>query len=276
MSTTDRPPPALPVARSGVGPCGRTSLPRVEAIDGWRVQHLDEVDSTNDVAAACDVWEAVRADRQRAGRGRHQRSWQSGAGGLWISAVVPIGALDRGWSALPLAAGLAVCETLEDHGVKGLRLRWPNDVLTGRRKLAGLLVDRFREDRAVIGVGINVANQPEAENPELAGTTVRLADLLTPAPPVEAVARRLLAGLRGVVEGMHREGFPALVPRINRWWDAGSALVVESDAGRTEGTFLGVDGEGRLRVRAPDGTVREWAAHEVRQVRDIENQEGHS
>lgn len=276
MSTTDHPPPSLPVAGSGVGPWARTSLPRVQAIDGWRLQHHGEVDSTNDMAAGCGVWEAVRADRQRAGRGRHQRSWQSGPGGLWISAVVPIGALERGWAALPLAAGLAVCETIEGLGVTGLRLRWPNDVLMGRRKLAGLLVDRFREDRAVVGVGINVENRPEAADPELAGITVRLADLLTPVPSVEEVARPLLRALRGVVEAMDREGFPSLVPRVNRWWEAGAALEVATDAGRTAGVFLGVDAEGRLRVRAPDGRVHEWAAHEVRQVRDIDNLEGQS
>ena len=143
--------------------------------DGWAVHEVPVTASTNLAAATLPVWEAMRADRQTAGRGRFQRGWVSDEGGLWLSAVVPAGA-DA--AALPLAVGLAVCDSLRSLGLKRFRVRWPNDILVDDRKLAGLLVERFHPVAAVAGIGINVLNHPENCDPELKNQTVRLADLI--------------------------------------------------------------------------------------------------
>src|SRR5690349_19647555 len=118
----------------------------------WRLRELAAVDSTNLFAANLPAWHAVRADTQTAGRGRFQRQWVSDAGGLWLSAVVPVETNSPAWRMLPLATGVAVCDALRANGANQLRLRWPNDVLVGNRKLAGLLIDQFRPAAAVVGV----------------------------------------------------------------------------------------------------------------------------
>lgn len=150
--------------------------------EGWTIHEYTEVSSTNLVAANLPPWTAVRADTQSAGRGRFERAWISDRGGLWLSAVVPLEAEAIKLRAVPLAAGLAVCNSLRELGVAQLRLRWPNDILVNDQKLAGLLIDHFVPGLAVIGIGINVQNQPEALEPILKGQTARLADLLAPAP----------------------------------------------------------------------------------------------
>ncbi|MGA1052758.1 MAG: biotin--[acetyl-CoA-carboxylase] ligase, partial [Ilumatobacteraceae bacterium] len=69
---------------------------------------------------------------------------------------------------LVLAAGLAVVSTLRGLGLTGARLRWPNDVLVGPKKICGILMERFTADRVVVGLGLNVTNDPAASDPDLA------------------------------------------------------------------------------------------------------------
>ncbi len=238
-------------------------------IDGWSFFERGELRSTNDAAAGLPAWSAVRADTQSAGRGRHDRVWVSDRGGLWLSAVVPVGPPEQGWGALPLAAGLAMCETLAGMGVGSLRLRWPNDVMLGTRKLAGVLIDQFQPGTAVIGLGLNVRNQPGAVVPALRGQVACLEEFLSPVPSLGELARRILGGVRGVVEVMLENGFAGLVPRVNTWWQAGMCVDIETAEGRTEGVFLGVDPTGRLRVGTPAGEVRHLAAHQVIRLREL-------
>jgi len=254
---------------SGQG-AGRVPPPSSRSVDGWVLWEYEVVTSTNDVASSLPPWSAVRADRQTAGRGRHQRGWVSDDGGLWMSAVVPTGTPEQGWAALPLAAGLAVCEALDGLGVRPLRLRWPNDLLSGRRKLAGLLVDQFQPGRAVVGLGLNVSNRPELADSSLAGNVVRLSDLVPVAPPPAEVAPLILRRLRGVVEAMHEGGFASLADQVNARWSTGHPLEIEAGGTRSGGLFLGVDGAGRLRVQRPDGGISELGAHEVVRMRELE------
>jgi len=239
------------------------------AAPGWVLRTVETVPSTNDAVADWPVWTALRAVRQTGGRGRHQRKWVSNDGGLWISAVVPMGTPERGWAAMPLVAGLAVCEALLGWGVRPLRLRWPNDVMSGDRKLAGLLVDCFRTGRAVVGMGMNLKNHPDQEDASLAGAAVRLAELVEPVPDATDLAVRWLGCLRSVVEEMTVKGFVSLADRLNRWWETGQEVEIEIDSHRWTGLFEGVDDEGRLRVRALDGVRWTLAGHQVTRLRDF-------
>src|SRR5262249_27422576 len=125
------------------GSSGNVAQATASACGEWMLYEYPVVTSTNLVAAGLPAWSAIRADTQTGGRGRFQRSWVSDHGGLWLSAVVPIMHDETVPRALPLAAGLAVCNTLSALGISRFRLRWPNDVLINNRKLAGLLVDQF-------------------------------------------------------------------------------------------------------------------------------------
>ena len=189
---------------------------RVFELEGWTVHEVASVDSTNLFAAKLPVWHAVRAEVQTAGRGRFQRVWISDQGGLWLSAVVPspprsvdlpgpgpgkAGSFARPHARpaqpwLPLVAGLALCDALAELGLTGFRMRWPNDVLVRDRKLAGLLLDQFTPDRVVVGVGVNVLNQPEASDAVLQNHATRLADWLPETPGLTEVAAVVLRHLR--------------------------------------------------------------------------------
>src|SRR5690606_17311029 len=141
---------------------------------GWRrrsavpqrlIQTVYETGSTNaDLAARVRAGEALSegfwllADRQTGGRGRQGRAWENGAGNFMGSTLVWIGQDDPPARTLAFVAGLAVIEALRPH-CEGLRFKWPNDVLLGGAKLAGILLEA-QSDAVIVGVGVNLAAAP--------------------------------------------------------------------------------------------------------------------
>ncbi len=227
------------------------------SFSGWTLRVLEETDSTNTHAARLPAWTAVRANTQTGGRGRtRDRRWVSDRGGLWLSAVVPCPGPRSTWEILPLVAGSAVVSALRDLGVTGSRLRWPNDVMVGGRKLAGLLVERFTDETAVVGIGLNVFNSPEAADPALAGATVRLSDLVCGDLTLDDVAARVLATLHKQHRLVLERGFEPIAAELNRAWATEPRRVAVTFAGQAqpvEGRFEGVDERGRLKLSTPAG-----------------------
>lgn len=254
--------PAIPENRSAAG---TVALPAPD----WTLHQYTEVASTNLIAANLPVWHAVRADTQTAGRGRFQRSWVSDAGGLWLSAVVPVETHSPAWRLLPLAAGVAVCEVLGRLGVQQLRLRWPNDVLVADRKLAGLLIDQFQPGRAVVGIGINVTNQPEACDQTLRGHVARLTDLVGAGPTIVELATDLLAALKSVWLPVLAASPANLLPRINALWALPRQVQLDLDGTLISGEFAGVDATGRLQLHPDTGAPQFFEPQDVRRLRDL-------
>lgn len=238
----------------------------------WRLREFAELASTNTFAAQLPAWTAVRATVQTAGRGRTTaRRWISDTGGLWLSMVVPCPGARAKWAILPLAAGWAIVAALGELGVTGARLRWPNDILIGRRKLAGILVERHRDDTAVIGVGLNVLNSPEECEESLTGMTARLADLTPGACDLEAVTRRVLHAVHRVHIELLDRGFRRIADELNAGWGK-SRRVRVTLTGREhviEGSFVGVDQQGRLRIHTAREGVAVYDAYAVEQLREL-------
>jgi BirA family biotin operon repressor/biotin-[acetyl-CoA-carboxylase] ligase len=245
------------------------SAARRSQVSGWTLHEYDTVDSTNLVASTLSPWTAVRADVQTAGRGRFQRSWVSDIGGLWLSAVVPAGSDQQRWQSLPLVAGLAVIESLKSVEISEARLRWPNDIMVKDRKLAGLLVDNFQPGCVVIGIGVNVANQPDAHDVSLRTTATRLADLLPQSPPLSTLAEAILVSLRAVMEPFARSGLAALLPRINALWGGPRRVRIDLDHSQQIGLFTGVDDAGQLLLQDDAGRITSLASHEVKLLREL-------
>jgi BirA family biotin operon repressor/biotin-[acetyl-CoA-carboxylase] ligase len=225
-----------------------------------------ETASTSD-----DAWDAsatgaadgftVVADAQTRGRGRAGRSWHTTPGkGLALSVLLHRDCDARSLGVLPLAAGLALARALEALGVRA-DLKWPNDLLLGGRKIAGVLVEsRTRasesegEDRVVVvGVGVNVAAAPEELPPELREIATSLAaEGHTVAR--EDVAAEFLTALERLWADLE-EGGPEYV--ISAWrkraafW--GARVRVATPTGEVTGIARDLDPSGRLLVATDDG-----------------------
>lgn len=199
------------------------------------------------------------ADRQTAGRGRLGRSWIDGAGNFMGSTVVHLRHGDPSPDTLALVAGLAlhaVISPLVDSAI----LKWPNDVLVGGAKLAGILLERV-DDAVIAGIGVNLVQAPELADRR----TVALADLGV------GIERNAFAAeiARQFGEDLHRWRSYGLAPIVRRWEAAGHSVgtalsVDEPDGTRLAGQFAGLTEGGALQLRLADGSLRVMHAGEVR------------
>jgi BirA family biotin operon repressor/biotin-[acetyl-CoA-carboxylase] ligase len=207
------------------------------------------------------VW--LRADRQTAGRGRAQRFWVSASGNLHASTLVRLRPGDPPAPGLALMAGVAMQEALAAHAPGlVLRLKWPNDLLAGEAKVAGILLEREGE-AVVIGFGINLATHPEGMD----RPTADLGSLAGSAPDPDALLLTLAAAVARWLARWRVEG---LAPVRQRWLDCahpvGSALAVSGAHGRMEGLFDGLERDGALRLRRADRSVEIVRAGDVQLI----------
>ena len=134
--------------------------------DGRPLQALDEVDSTNRVAKewagqGAPSGALVTAESQLAGRGRRGRSWQSTAkANIAMSLILRPGAVPGGIQSITLLAAVALCQALEEFCGLSPKIKWPNDLLVGEKKISGILTEMVSdlegEMYLVVGIGVNV------------------------------------------------------------------------------------------------------------------------
>lgn len=140
-------------------------------------------------------------------------------------------------------------------------------------ELAGLLVERHTPDTAVVGVGLNVFNHPEAASPALRDATIRLADLAPLADhDLDSVAALVLRALAHAHAILLAGDFPRIAADLNRSWGE-PRLVALTLAGRPAaviGLFTGIDDHGHLRLRDRVGRVHTYDAVQVAHLRELE------
>ncbi|MBS3758504.1 MAG: biotin--[acetyl-CoA-carboxylase] ligase [Desulfobacterales bacterium] len=109
-----------------------------------------------------EVWDSVISASQQSGRGQRQRTWKSPVGNLYAAWRWPDpGSLaNPGWEGLlPLLAGYIAAQVLIEKGLS-VRVKWPNDLLVGDRKVGGILLEQ-KSGRVVVGIGLNIESRPE-------------------------------------------------------------------------------------------------------------------
>ncbi len=235
---------------------------------GRRVVFFESTSSTNDVALALAADPAaeglvVIADHQTAGRGRRGRSWHSPAGGgLYVSVVLRPAAAradaDRATRLLTLAAGVALADGIEQATALAADVKWPNDLLVGRRKLAGILAESVSGEppHVVLGYGINVGAR--AFPGELDARATSLESELGRAIDRGAVCAATLVALATRYRDLLEGRFDAI---LHAWSDRapssrGARVAWNTPAGPRTGTTIGIDDQGALLVRVGGTTER--------------------
>jgi BirA family biotin operon repressor/biotin-[acetyl-CoA-carboxylase] ligase len=219
----------------------------------WRLYEYEVAGSTNDIARHLPPWNAVRADAQTGGRGRYGRAFVSDPGGLWISAVVPSEGATSRWLGFSLVVGWHVREVLRELDIPPARVRWPNDLLIGKRKLAGILIEQSSAQTFIVGLGMNVTNTPWQHDPALENNTTRLADFLSEPPSVHEMAVKVLDAIAEAHGEMAGHGLSRAAERLNAHWADAQAVEVHLAGGEIlSGSFLGIDEAGNLRVKCAD------------------------
>ena len=236
--------------------------------------YFDEVGSTQDVVKELaqaknfePTW--VRAGNQTKGRGRRGREWVAKKGNLYASGLYP-------WAAdsalKPLASfvvALALAQTLEHYIAPDLiRLKWPNDVLVGGAKIAGILLEAG-DGWLIIGIGLNLEGHPNDAPYPVTHLLEHIpnAELNTP-EPVYAGAGPVLAQLAHFVSTglntLQSGGFAS----IRQDWLAraarlGETITVNLDNETISGRFETLGENGALRLRLANGSLRDIVAGDV-------------
>lgn len=201
------------------------------------------------------------ADRQSAGRGRAGRSWFDGFGNFMGSTVAHLRSGDPLPQTLALVAGIAAHKAVLAlaPGLGDCQLKWPNDLLVGNAKLAGILLER-QGDAVVVGIGVNLAQAPQ-------------------------LADRATASLAGLGHAVERDAFAEALAQewqwaLTRWhcdeWSAlrqewmarahrpGTLISVnDSEHGLLMGAFAGIDDNGVALLRLADGATRAIHAGDI-------------
>jgi BirA family biotin operon repressor/biotin-[acetyl-CoA-carboxylase] ligase len=236
------------------------------------IHRFETIDSTMREAArlaqaGCPAGTAVVAAEQTAGRGRFGRRWHSERGqGLYVSVVLRLDVAPADLPVVTLALGLSVRNAIA--GVTGLAcdLRWPNDVLIGEKKCAGVLAE-LHGGAVVAGIGINV-NQREFPE-EIAGiaTSLRLAAGREHSP--DDLLPALLARIDDGVKLLENEGRAAVLEQFAAAssYARGKRVIVGLAEGEVEGLTDGLDSSGFLLLRRDNGERTVILAGGVRPAR---------
>lgn len=234
--------------------------------DYWEWHVYQEIDSTNAEAQRLMAAGKQRplvciSEQQSAGRGRRGRAWVSPyAQNIYLSITEPFETGAQGLEGLSLVVGLVLVETLQACGYENVELKWPNDILLGGKKLAGILIeiagDLTSDCVVVIGVGVNVLMREEGGE----GIDQAWTSLLQSSRHGELNRNRLIATfvgrLKEAMTDFRKSGFAPFIPgwqQRDAWF--GQMVNVVSGSHVISGRHCGVNERGALKLETPSGIV---------------------
>jgi BirA family biotin operon repressor/biotin-[acetyl-CoA-carboxylase] ligase len=241
---------------------------------GRRVVVFSEVGSTNTEAfrlaeEGAAEGTVVLAESQSRGKGRLGRTWESPPSvNIYCSVILRPPILPIATPQLTFVSSLAVCRAIES--IPGLvpRIKWPNDILLGGRKVAGLLnelsAETERVNFLVLGMGVNVNMEPEQFPADLRYPATSLSQEAGRPIPRLPLLRALLEGLDDLYGQYLAGGFTA----IRGEWERRSAVhgqrvLITSSGEEMAGVAVGIDEDGALLVRREDGSICRVLAGDV-------------
>jgi BirA family biotin operon repressor/biotin-[acetyl-CoA-carboxylase] ligase len=228
--------------------------------------HLDilevfsEIESTNSYlldqpCPAPGRYRVALAEYQTAGRGRMDRSWQSPpSSGLCMSIAFTFRRMPENFPSLSLAIGTAIAQALEVFGIRGIGLKWPNDIVARGGKLGGVLSEVLPANgdgvTVVVGIGLNVDlenNAAESRITSRLGRVVDLASCCDELPSRAAISAAIIENLFKTMSRFDVDGFSPFREAWQKYdWLRGQKVTVETVDGLTAGVAEGIDTDGAL------------------------------
>ena len=247
-----------------------------QALSAKSKERLDELEVFGSIASTntylisqppppAEHFRVAIADHQTSGRGRHYRRWVSPPGaGLYMSIAYSFEGRPEQLPSLTLATGVGVITALEELGVPGVTLKWPNDIVALDGKLGGILTElqsRPAEGVTVVtGIGLNLAFPEDAEasiESDWAARTVDLSKICDPLPDRSRLAAALLEHVHGVMRKFAGFGFARFAEHWARYdWLLDREVIVDQSDKQILGVAAGVDDEGALLVDTDRGQTR--------------------
>ncbi len=193
---------------------------------------------------------AVFAEQQTAGRGQFNRPWISDSIGKNIALSISF-RLPNKPTGLSLVIGLAAAQALEEYGVKGIKLKWPNDIVYQDKKLAGVLIETRLSNagyRVVAGIGLNIY-KPTMNPHSIRSVTDICSIQNSPPPQRNRLAGLLLKKVLLTIAEFQKKGFAAFITSWEKLDSLkGKFIQIQTANTSFEGIANGINSEGQLRI----------------------------
>jgi BirA family biotin operon repressor/biotin-[acetyl-CoA-carboxylase] ligase len=237
------------------------------------VHHYNALESTNLHLAKmaeenAPAWTVVIADTQTGGRGRSGRSWWSPPGSLYMSVLIRPAFRSHIISRIPILASLAVLDALKDVGVTA-GVKWPNDILVGERKLAGILIQARTEKTRVIwivvGFGINI-HRPEDGVPDEIRDRIAFLKEINRNSNCSQMAEAIVTGLKKRLTFIEDDSWSRA---MDEWTGSASwnTVYTHLDGARlTRGIPVRLNEDGGLVLMTDDGEVAVYSGEIIETV----------
>jgi len=237
---------------------------------GRKIYYFDVLASTMDVAMQLGIKGApegalVLAESQTKGKGRLGRSWFSPKyKGIYLSLLLKPKILPAGASILTLLAAVSICEAIKEITGLDARIKWPNDILIGHKKLGGILTELSAEmdeiNFVIIGIGLNVNNDKKTLVSAATSLKEQKRENINRIYLLQEILRRIEANYLLFQE-------KGAQPIIEKWRDYGITLgrrvKVYCQEEHIEGNAIDIDADGGLLVRKDSGVTLKVMAGDV-------------
>ena len=230
---------------------------------GRRIYYFDEIDSTQNYALQIsnntnENGAIIIAEKQTHGKGRLNRKWYSPEGGIWLSVIIHPEFQISDATIIPLAASLALCESIKKvHKIK-TNVKWPNDITIDGKKVAGMLIDTSiqgnKVENLVLGIGINFAvNIQQIEkrlknSPNFYGVTSLFPEKNRPSK-IELLVQFLLElekVINSLIKGKNTQIIRDWSKHTNMF---GKTISVNTGNGKISGIAKKIDSDGALIIK---------------------------
>jgi BirA family biotin operon repressor/biotin-[acetyl-CoA-carboxylase] ligase len=237
---------------------------------GRDIAYQRETPSTQEIAkalAAQGVAEGtiVVAETQSKGRGRVGRQWSSPQGGVYFSIILRPDMKPSEALRLPLVAGVAVAQAIKRNTKLTPKLKWPNDIMLGSKKIGGILTEMNAEmdrlDWVIVGIGLNVNTPHESFPEEVEGVATSLME----AGGKNILRVKLLQDILFEFESLYDELAKSGFETIRMKWKAlsntiGANVVVNMPTEKVTGKAMDIDSDGALILKKEDGSLEKIIA----------------
>lgn len=242
---------------------------------GKNIVYYNEIDSTNTAAkkaaeAGAPHGTLVVSDYQSMGKGRRGKTWSAPHGvGIWMSLIMRPELPPSAASMLTLVAAMAVAEGLDKatDGVLKAQIKWPNDIVSGGKKICGILTEMSTEleciNYVVTGMGINANTEEFPEDIETVASSILLetGKRLNRSKTINCIMQKFETYYKAFVEAGNMSG---LIKEYNsRLANKDNTVKVLKPGGGYTGISLGINDSGALLVKTEDGTIHSVISGEV-------------
>jgi len=239
---------------------------------GHDIHYFNEVDSTNEVAKylaeeGAEEGTLVVAEIQNRGKGRRGKTWISPPGGVWMSVILRPNIPPYQASQLTLVTGVVVAKTLKEELNLDVGIKWPNDILIGKKKVCGILTEvnatMDKVNYLVVGIGIDMNVDVPLFPSDLQKGATSLKNELNTEINGALLVQKFLFNFENIYNEFKSGKFPEI---LNEWRamssTIGNSVEVRTRGKTVRGDAVGINKEGILIIEMEDGSLRKMISGE--------------